>query len=69
MHVGATLTNREKEVLQLLAEGFLTKQIAGMLNISEKTVGFHRINIARKLGAKGIPDLVRYAIREGLIQP
>ena len=65
----ATLTDREKEVARLLAEGFLTKQVAGMLNISDKTVDFHRANIARKLGAKGIPALVRYAIREGLIKP
>ena len=64
-----TLTEREKEITRLLAEGFLTKQVADMLHISVKTVDYHRGKIARKLGGKGITALVRYAIREGLIKP
>jgi DNA-binding CsgD family transcriptional regulator len=64
--VEATLTKREKEVARLLAEGLGSKQIAWQLKISQRTVEFHRANIARKLG-DGIPALVRYAIREGLI--
>jgi two-component system, NarL family, response regulator NreC len=60
------LTSREREVLQLLAEGHGTKQVATMLHLSEKTVEVHRRNIMRKLGLGNLADLTRYAIRAGL---
>ena len=61
-----SLTDREREVLQLIAEGKSTKQIAGQLNMSDKTVGNHRQNLKKKLGLNGTADLTRYAIREGI---
>jgi two-component system response regulator NreC len=60
------LTKREREVLQLLAEGVSTKKIAGRLNLSVKTVETHRANIMDKLDIHTISELVKYAIREGL---
>jgi two-component system response regulator NreC len=60
------LTKREREVLQLLAEGVSTKEIAGRLNLSVKTVETHRANIMGKLDIHTISELVKYAIREGL---
>jgi DNA-binding NarL/FixJ family response regulator len=53
---------REREILQLIAEGRSSKEIAGILNISVKTVSFHRENIKRKLGVKTIAELTRSAI-------
>lgn len=60
------LTPKEREVVQLLAEGLSTKQIAARLCISYKTVAAHREHAVAKLGARGVADLTRYAIREGL---
>ncbi|MBE9533354.1 MAG: response regulator transcription factor, partial [Proteobacteria bacterium] len=60
------LTPREREVLQLLAEGWSTKQIASHLYGSVKTVETHRRRIMEKLGLQGIAELTKYAIREGL---
>ena len=60
------LTNREREVLQLLAEGHATRQVASLLHLSEKTVEVHRRNIMKKLGLGNLADLTRYAIRSGL---
>ncbi len=60
------LTSRECEVLQLLAEGWNTKKIAYELNVSSKTVEFHRLQIMKKLNLFTIADLTKYAIREGL---
>jgi two-component system response regulator NreC len=60
------LTKREREVLQLLAEGVSTKEIAGRLNLSVKTVETHRANIMGKLDIHTVSELVKYAIREGL---
>jgi two-component system, NarL family, response regulator NreC len=65
--VFATLTTREREILQLIAESKPMKQIAAELFISEKTVATHRQHIMDKLGVGTVPDLVKYAIREGLI--
>ena len=65
----STLSPRELEVLQLLAEGRSTREAAGILYVSVKTVETHRRNIMEKLGLKGVADLTRYAIREGLIAP
>ena len=60
------LTKREREVLQLLAEGVSTKDVAGRLNLSVKTVETHRSNIMEKLDIHTLSELVKYAIREGL---
>ncbi len=62
----SALTPREKELLQLLAEGKTAKQIATALGISIKTVETHRRNITQKLGTGSVADLIKYAIREGL---
>jgi len=62
------LSPREREVLQLLAEGKATKEIAGMLNVSVKTVESHRKQIMDKLDLHSIAALTKYAIREGLTQ-
>lgn len=60
------LTHREREVLQLLAEGFSTKLIASRLNLSVKTIETHRRQVMEKLDAHSIAELTKYAIREGL---
>lgn len=60
---GARLTPREREIVQLIAEGKMSKEIAGLLSISEKTVETHRSNLMRKLDAHSVSDVVRYAIR------
>lgn len=60
---------REIEVLRCIAEDLSSKEAAAKLNISNKTVEFHKQNIMRKLGLRGKAALVRYAIRENLIQP
>ena len=61
------LSAREREVLQLIAEGHPTKQMAYILNISVKTVEFHRDNIKKKLGLRTIAELTKHAIEQGLI--
>lgn len=61
-----TLSPREREVLQLLAEGWSTKQVAGRLNVSVKTIESHRKRIMDKLDLHSIAELTKYAIREGL---
>ncbi len=63
------LTPREREVLQLIAEGKTTKNIAGLLGLSVKTVESHRTRLMEKLDIRQTAGLVRYAIRRGLIQP
>jgi DNA-binding NarL/FixJ family response regulator len=63
------LSKREREVLQLLAEGNTTKQIAKRLHISSKTVEVHRLNLMSKLKIDSIAQLTKYAIQEGLTQP
>jgi len=62
----AGLGRREREVLQLIAEGQRGAEIARRLHIAESTVEVHRRNIMRKLGLHGVAELTRYAIREGL---
>lgn len=62
------LSPREREVLQLIAEGRTTKEIAGLLGISAKTAESHRSRIMDKLGIHDTAGLVRYAIRRGLVQ-
>jgi DNA-binding NarL/FixJ family response regulator len=63
------LTPREKEVLQLIAEGKTTKEVAQFLRLSVKTAEFHRTRLMEKLEVHQTASLVRYAIRKGLIQP
>jgi len=60
------LTDRERQVLRLVAEGLATKQIAARLHLSGKTVEMHRSQIMRKLDIHGVAGLTKYAIREGL---
>jgi DNA-binding NarL/FixJ family response regulator len=62
------LTDREREILQLVAESYSTKEIAGKLNISVKTVDNHRTNLMRKLNLHDVASLTRYALEIGLIQ-
>ena len=63
------LTDRQKQLLILIAEDLTAKQIAKHLKISPKTVDFHREALKRKLSVRGTAGLVRYAIREGIIEP
>jgi DNA-binding NarL/FixJ family response regulator len=62
----SALTNREREVLQLIAEGKGTRAIASDLNVSVKTIETHRRQIMEKLGIFSVAELTKYAIREGL---
>lgn len=64
-----TLSVRERQVLQLVSEGKATKEIATILGISSKTAESHRMRLMRKLGIHEVATLVRYAIREGFVQP
>ena len=61
------LTAREREILQLVAEGNSSKEIAGLLNLSAYTVETHRARIMQKLSLRSIPDLILYAVRKGII--
>lgn len=63
-----TLTPREREVVQLLAEGKSTKEVASVLNLSTKTAETHRSNIMRKLGIHSVSELVLYAVRNNIVQ-
>jgi len=63
------LTSREREILQLVAEGHTTKDIANILHLSAKTVDSHREHIMEKLGIHNIAGLTKYAVREGLTGP
>jgi DNA-binding NarL/FixJ family response regulator len=63
-----SLTSREREVVQLLAEGKSTKEVASHLNLSVKTAETHRSNIMRKLGLHSVSELVLYAVRNSIVQ-
>jgi DNA-binding NarL/FixJ family response regulator len=63
------LTSREREVLQILAEGRSTKEVATLLNIAVKTAETHRTNIMRKLDLHSVSELVLYAIRNQIVEP
>lgn len=63
------LTEREREILQLIAEGQTNREIADLLTVSIKTVQAHRANLMEKLGAHDRTDLVKYAIQAGIITP
>jgi len=64
----ATLTSREREIIQLICDGKTNKAIGSALQISTRTVEAHRAAVMRKVGASSTADLVRYAIRNGLIE-
>jgi DNA-binding NarL/FixJ family response regulator len=64
-----SLTSRQREVLQLAAEGNSSKEVAVALNISVKTAETHRVNIMRKLGMHSVSQLVRYAVKNYIIEP
>jgi len=61
------LTPREREILQLVAEGNSSKEIADLLNLSVYTVETHRARVMQKLNLRGIPELILYAVRKGII--
>lgn len=65
---GSVLTIREREIVQLLTEGYVTKEVASMLNVSVKTAETHRSNIMRKLKIHSVAELVLYAVRNNLVQ-
>jgi len=67
-HERSALTHRERGVVQLIAEGYTNKQIAALLNISLKTVETHRASIMRKLNLSSSAGLVRYAIRNRIVE-
>jgi DNA-binding NarL/FixJ family response regulator len=64
---GSELTGREREVVQLLAEGKLMKEIAAILNVSTRTVEFHKNNVMAKTGLRSTAELARYATRCGIV--
>jgi len=66
---GHGLTPREEEVLRLVADGKTSRQVAGALGIGLKTVETHRLHVMRKLGLHSVGELVRFAVRHGLIEP
>jgi DNA-binding NarL/FixJ family response regulator len=63
------LTPREEEIVKLIAEGYTSRQIAGLLVIAPKTVESHRANIMQKLAMRDRVEITRYAIRSGLVEP
>jgi len=62
------LTPREREILQMLAEGKTNKEVANVLHLSVHTVDAHRGNILQKLNLHGVPEMILYAVRKGIIQ-
>lgn len=62
------LTDREKEVLKLIAEGYTHKEIADMLNISAKTAIAHQTNMSEKLGIHTRAGLIKFAIHKGIVK-
>src|SRR5207247_10998126 len=65
----AQLTPHQREILQLIAEGKTTKEIAFLLNLSVKTVETHRAQLMERLAIRDVAGLVRYALRTGLVPP
>ncbi|MBV8437822.1 MAG: helix-turn-helix transcriptional regulator [Silvibacterium sp.] len=61
------LTERQREVLQLLAEGKVMKEIGGILNMTPRTVAFHKYRMMEALGARSNAELVRYAVRHHIV--
>lgn len=64
-----TLSPREREVLQLIAEGYTSPEIAEKIFVSPRTVDTHRANIIAKLGLRSVSDVIRFAVERGLIPP
>jgi DNA-binding NarL/FixJ family response regulator len=67
IHEDDRLTERQREVLQLLAEGKVMKEVADILSVSPRTVAFHKYRMMEVLGAKNTAELVRYAIRNHMV--
>ena len=67
--LSSQLTPRQREILQLIAEGKSAKEIAFLLNLSIKTVETHRAQLMERLEIYDVPGLVRYAMRTGLVRP
>jgi DNA-binding NarL/FixJ family response regulator len=65
---GGIMTQRERELARLLADGYSTKEAAQVLNISTKTAESHRTSIMKKLGARNVTDIVKYCIRNHIIE-
>jgi DNA-binding CsgD family transcriptional regulator len=63
------LTARQREILQLVAEGRTAKEIANILNVSLQTVAFHKYQMMNKLGIRTTAELTKYAIQQGLVVP
>ncbi len=63
------LTKREKEILQLVVKGFTSKQMAEILNLSQRTIDHHRSNLLRKFNRKNTVEMVNYAVRNGFVSP
>jgi DNA-binding NarL/FixJ family response regulator len=68
MELADRLTAREREIVQLVSEGKSTKEVASLLGISVKTAETHRANVMRKLQVHSVTDLVRYAVRNEIVQ-
>jgi DNA-binding NarL/FixJ family response regulator len=68
-HGISALTQREAEIVQLLCEGKINKEIADLLRVSTRTIENHRAHIMQKLCLQSFSDLIRYAIRNGIVQP
>jgi DNA-binding NarL/FixJ family response regulator len=66
---GPALTEREREIARLIAQGRRTRQIAQLLQISPRTVEAHRAHILQKLGANSVAEIVRFAVRSQLVEP
>ena len=66
---GGIMTQRERQISKLLADGYSTREVADILSISPKTAETHRASIMKKLGAKNVTDVVKYCIRNHLIEP
>jgi DNA-binding NarL/FixJ family response regulator len=66
---GGLMTQRERELARLLSDGYSTKEAADILNISPKTAETHRTSIMKKLNAKNVTDIVKYCIRNRIIEP
>ena len=66
---GAHLTERQREVLQLLAEGKSMKEVGNTLNMTIRTVAFHKYRMMERLGANSNADLVRFAVRNNIVAP
>ncbi len=65
----AKLSSRERQVLDFVLEGLISKQIAARLDISPRTVEIHRGNMMAKTGARNVPDLIRLAVSSGVVRP